>query len=223
LNYIHLRKSLVWYGARADVTIETQQKNMEHYKEQTYDFHALDGISEKTMTTHLALYSGYVKNTNIIFDLLESMRGDDSKKYALLEARRRFSFEFSGMRNHEYFFEQLTGGAHELDSESALGKRLAHEFGSVEKWKNDFLSLAGMRGIGFAILYYDREADRFLNSWIDEQHLGHLNSAQFIFGVDLWEHAFILDYAPSEKAKYVDAVFRNTNFRVAETRFESVG
>jgi len=193
---------------------------MKHYKEQTYTFHTLDGISEKTMTTHLALYSGYVKNTNVIFDLLESMKGDDSKKYALLEARRRFSFEFGGMRNHEYFFEQLTGGSRELDPESALAERLAKEFGSIEEWKKDFLSLTGMRGVGFAILYYDREADRLLNSWIDEQHLGHLNSAQFIFGIDLWEHAFILDYAPSEKAKYVDVVFKNTNFRIVEARFE---
>lgn len=196
---------------------------MEHYKEQTYTFHALDGVSEKTMTTHLALYSGYVKNTNTILDLLESMRGDDAKKYALLEARRRFSFEFGGMRNHEYFFEQLTGGPRELDPGNALAKRLAKEFGSIEAWKSDLLSLAGMRGVGFAILYHDKEADRLLNSWIDEQHLGHLNSAQFIFGIDLWEHAFILDYAPSEKMKYVDAVFRNTNFRVVEARFKSVG
>lgn len=195
---------------------------MKHYTERTFDFHDLSGISEKTMQVHLGLYSGYVKNTNEIIDLVDSMKDDESKRYALLEARRRFSFEFGGMRNHEYFFEQFTGGVRDLDPESALAKQMEKDFGSVDAWKENFQGLTKMRGIGFAILYYDREAERLVNSWVDEQHLGHLNSAQFIFGVDLWEHAFMLDYAPSEKGSYVDAVFENTNFSIAEERFKEL-
>lgn len=195
---------------------------MKHYTERTFDFHDLSGISEKTMQVHLGLYAGYVKNTNEIIDLVDSMKDDESKRYALLEARRRFSFEFGGMRNHEYFFEQFTGGTQDLDRESALAKQMEKDFGSVDAWKENFKGLTKMRGIGFAILYYDREAERLVNSWVDEQHLGHLNSAQFIFGVDLWEHAFMLDYAPSEKGSYVDAVFENTNFRIAEERFKKL-
>lgn len=194
---------------------------MQHYSEKSFDFHELSGISQQTMDTHLGLYAGYVKNTNKVLDLIESLRGDEQNAYALLEARRRFSFEFGGMRNHEYFFEQFTGGAQELDETSALGEKLANDFGSVEAWREDITSLKGMRGIGFAILYYDREADRLVNNWVEEQHLGHLNSAQFIFGVDLWEHAFIFDYAPSDKGSYVEAVFANTNFRVPQERFEN--
>ncbi|MDZ7726626.1 MAG: Fe-Mn family superoxide dismutase [Candidatus Campbellbacteria bacterium] len=194
---------------------------MNHYSEQQFEFHALEGISEKTMDTHLGLYSGYVKNTNKVLDLIESLRGDENNKYALLEARRRFAFEFGGMRNHEYFFEQFTEGIQEIDPESPLAQKLEEDFGSVETWKEDIVYLTGMRGIGFAILYYDREKDRLLNSWIDEQHLGHLNSAQFIFGIDMWEHAFMLDYAPSEKSSYVEAVMKNTNWRVPEERFQS--
>lgn len=193
---------------------------MKNYTEKKFEFHELEGISKKTMDVHLGLYAGYVKNTNMIIELIDSMKEDDSKKYALLEARRRFSFEFGGMRNHEYFFEQLTGGIQELDSESALAKKLSEDFGSVDEWKKDFLALTSMRGVGFAILYYDEEEQRLVNSWIDEQHIGHLNSAQFIFGVDLWEHAFLLDYLPSEKATYVEAVFHNTNFSIVEKRFD---
>jgi len=195
---------------------------MKKYTEKTFEFHELKGISEKTMDVHLNLYAGYVKNSNTIIELIESMSGDDSKKYALLEARRRFSFEFGGMRNHEYFFEQLTGGSQVLDSNSALATKMSEDFGSVDEWKNDFLKLTGMRGVGFAILYYDEEEQKLINSWVDEQHIGHLNSAQFIFGVDLWEHAFLLDYVPSEKATYVETVFHNTNFRVVEKRFDEV-
>ncbi|MEX0909840.1 MAG: Fe-Mn family superoxide dismutase [Candidatus Paceibacterota bacterium] len=192
---------------------------MEKYTEKKFEFHELSGISEKTMEVHLGLYSGYVKNTNTIIELTESMKGDDSKKYALLEARRRFSFEFGGMRNHEYFFEQLTGGISELDSESELAQKMTEDFGSIDAWKENFLALTGMRGVGFAVLYYDHEEKRLVNNWIDEQHIGHLNSAQFIFGVDLWEHAFLLDYAPSKKSDYVDAVFANTNFSLVEKRY----
>ncbi|MEX0933197.1 MAG: Fe-Mn family superoxide dismutase [Candidatus Paceibacterota bacterium] len=193
---------------------------MKNYTEKKFTFHSLEGISEKTMEVHLGLYAGYVKNTNTIIELIDSMDGDDSKKFALLEARRRFSFEFGGMRNHEYFFEQLGGGIRELDPESALAKKMSQDFGSVDRWKKDFLKLTAMRGVGFAILYYDKEEMKLVNSWIDEQHIGHLNSAQFIFGVDLWEHAFLLDYVPSEKATYVQAVFHNTNFGIVEKRFE---
>lgn len=192
---------------------------MKHYTEKTFTFHDLTGISEKTMEMHLGLYSGYVKNTNQILDLIESMSGDDSKKYALLEARRRFSFEFDGMRNHEYFFEQFTGGINELDRESALAKAAAEEFGSVDAWRENLLALTGMRGVGWAISYYDREADCLVNSWVDEQHLGHLNSTQFIFGIDMWEHAFMYDYAMSEKGDYVNDVMKNTNWKVVEERF----
>jgi superoxide dismutase, Fe-Mn family len=193
---------------------------MKNYTEKKFNFHELSGISEKTMEVHLGLYSGYVKNTNAIIELTESMRGDESKKYALLEARRRFSFEFGGMRNHEYFFEQLTGGTQELNSESELAKKIIDDFGSVEEWKENFLGLTSMRGVGFAILNYDYEEKRLVNNWIDEQHIGHLNSAQFIFGVDLWEHAYLLDYLPSEKSNYVDGVFKNTNFGIVEKRYE---
>ena len=193
---------------------------MKNYTEKKFEFHELSGVSKKTMEVHLNLYAGYVNNANIIIELIDSMDGDGSKKYALLEARRRFSFEFGGMRNHEYFFEQLTGGKRGLDLKSALAKKMSEDFGSVDEWKNDFLKLASMRGVGFAILYYDKEEGRLVNSWVDEQHIGHLNSAQFIFGVDLWEHAFLLDYVPSEKAKYVETVFQNTNFSVVEKRFD---
>lgn len=193
---------------------------MKHYTERTFDFHELEGISEKTMQTHLGLYSGYVKNTNQVIDLAESMKDDTDKKYALLEARRRFSFEFDGMRNHEYFFEQLTGGASELNPDSKFAQKIVEDFGSIDAWKESLVALTGMRGIGFAICYYDRETDRLLNSWVEEQHLGQLNSAQFIFGIDMWEHAFMLDYAMSEKPAYVEAVWKNTNWSLVEERYE---
>lgn len=193
---------------------------MEHYQAKTFDFHELNGISEKTMEVHLGLYKGYVNHTNKVFDLIKSMSGNEEQKYALLEARRRFAFEFDGMRNHEYFFEQFTGGASELDTESALAKKATEQFGSLSAWRDNLLALAGMRGVGWVISYYDCEEDRLVNHWVDEQHLGHLTGAKFIFGIDMWEHAFMLDYAMSEKADYVDAVMKNTNWQVVAERFE---
>ncbi len=73
--------------------------------------------------------------------------------------------------------------------------------------------------MGWAVLYYDPIAKKLLNTWVDEQHLGHLTSLNFILGLDVWEHAFIMDYAPADKKKYVDAFFENLNWAVIEKRF----
>jgi len=180
----------------------------------------INGISSKTIEEHLKLYAGYVKNANLIQEKINEYKVDSEKNaFVLGELSRRFAFEFDGMRNHEYYFEQLEGG-HKEAMESALDKKMIEDFGSVENWLTEFKTLCMTRGIGWAVLWYDKVSDRLLNAWVDEQHLGQLNGLAFIYGIDMWEHSYLMDYTPGEKKKYVEAYLMATNQEVSSARFD---
>ncbi len=196
------------------------------FTEQKFEIPEIEGISQKTIGEHLKLYAGYVKHTNLIQETIAEMSkytGHETMgpgtTYAINEMQRRFAFEFDGMRNHEYYFEQLEGGANMGDKDGPLSKQMAKDFGSSQVWFEKFKALAMTRGIGWAILYYDKKTDTLLNHWIDEQHFGHLNGLDFIYGIDMWEHSYMIDYVPADKKKYVEAYLMATNQAVVEKRF----
>jgi Fe-Mn family superoxide dismutase len=192
------------------------------YTEKTFTIpENLIGISQTNITEHFKLYSGYVKHTNLILSKLENVPGDETDIYARNEMRRRYSFEYNGIKNHEYYFQQLEGGAVSINLKSNLVKKITDQFGSFENWLSDFQSIAMTRGIGWAIMYYDTDRDLLQNIWVDEQHLGHLNSNQFIFGIDMWEHAYVSDYLPSGKKQYIVDYMANVNWSVVENRLEN--
>lgn len=193
---------------------------MTKYSPVNFNIPELKGISRKTIEGHIKLYEGYVKHTNLIYEKIEEYMKDSEKHaYALGELQRRFSFEWNGMRNHEYYFKSLEGGPTPL-ADGALKKAIEAEFGSFDAWLQMFKAIALTRGIGWAMLYYDTEEKKLVHAWVDEQHLGQLNSAQLVLGLDMWEHAFLLDYIPSEKKKYAEAFFENLNWGVIEENFE---
>lgn len=195
---------------------------MNHYNEQKFNIPELKGISRKTTDEHLKLYAGYVKNVNAIHDkIAEYMQDSEKNALALAELQRRFSFEWNGMRNHEHFFASFEGGTKEISEKSGgLKEVLANEFGSFENWLATFKSVALMRGVGWAMLYWDKKTSRPVHAWVEEQHLGQLNGLNLILGLDMWEHSYYLDYTPSEKKKYIEAFFENLNWEVIETEFE---
>ena len=191
------------------------------FTEQKFLIPEIEGISQKAIDEHLKLYSGYVKNSNLILEKIEEYSKEIEKNgYAISEIQRRFAFEFNGMRNHEYYFEQLEGGSVMENMESSLSKQIVKDFGSMEVWLEKFKTLCLTRGIGWAILYYDKKSDRLLNAWVDEQHLGQLNGLNFIYGIDMWEHSYMIDYIPGDKKKYVESYLIATNKTVSEKRFE---
>lgn len=188
------------------------------YETISFTIPSLVGISEKNIEEHLGLYAGYVKNTNLILEKLEEGHLGD---YSFAEMQRRFSFEYNGMKNHEYYFGSLEVGPAPTNEESLLYKKITEEWGSFDNWLEKFKNLAKTRGVGWAILYYDQDADKLLNTWVDEQHIGHLNSASYILGIDMWEHAFVADYQPSGKGQYINDYFSNLNWRHPEGLFVS--
>ena len=189
------------------------------YTPKTFTIPPLDGVSAKSIEEHLSLYQGYVKNFNAISaKIVEYAEDTEKNAHALSELIRRRSFEFDGMRLHELYFAQFEGGAKELDTNSALGAQMEKEYRGhfVEYFK----AIGNMRGPGWALLYWDKEAKQFLAGFSGEQHQGHFATLPIILALDVWEHAFLLDYGALGKAKYIDAFFKNLNWGVIEKRFE---
>ncbi|MBI4303679.1 MAG: superoxide dismutase [Chloroflexi bacterium] len=173
------------------------------------------GFSETLLKNHFTLYQGYVNNVNKIHDLLAA-KAKDAMNPEYAELKRRFAFEFDGMRLHEYYFENL-GGKAPLDKSGALAKKLAESFGSYEAWEQDFKATGSMRGIGWAILYEDHMSDRLFNAWINEHEVGHLAGCEPILIMDVFEHAFMIDYG-LKRADYIAAFFKNINWEAIESR-----
>lgn len=195
---------------------------MSTFKATQFNIPALQGISAKAVEEHIKLYEGYVKHANLILERMESLNGNADAAYELAEARRRFGFEFDGMRNHELYFGLLEDGKKDLSSDSKLAAKIDERFGSFDAWLSDFKALAKTRGIGWAILYYDPMTDSLLNSWVDEQHLGHLVGLTPIVAIDMWEHSYVADYQPSGKPQYIDDYLSQVNWDVAQRILDSV-
>src|SRR5258707_15799367 len=106
---------------------------MEKFKEIKFNIGELKGISAKNIEEHLKLYAGYVKNINLIFDKLGELMADPEKNaYVIGELHRRIGFEFNGMRNHEYYFKSLEGGAKPLPAGSKFKITIEKQAPSLE-------------------------------------------------------------------------------------------
>jgi Fe-Mn family superoxide dismutase len=177
----------------------------------------MEGFSETLLNNHFTLYQGYVTNTNKLVDSLAAMLKEGKMATAeYAELKRRMGFEFNGMRLHEYYFENL-GGKGALDKSGKLGKKLAEEFGSYEDWEKDFRATATMRGIGWAILYQDSLTGMLWNQWINEHETGHPAGCIPLLVLDVFEHAFMIDYG-LKRADYIEAFFNNVNWNAVEAR-----
>ena len=179
----------------------------------------MEGFSDTLLNNHFTLYQGYVTNTNKLLDTLAAMLKEDrtaTPEYA--ELKRRLGFEFNGMRLHEYYFENL-GGKAELDRSGKLATKLAGEFGSYEAWEKDFRATGAMRGIGWCILYQDGMTGRLMNQWINEHETGHPAGCAPILVMDVFEHAFMLDYG-LKRPDYIGAFFKSINWKAVEARLK---
>jgi Fe-Mn family superoxide dismutase len=179
----------------------------------------MSGFSETLLKNHFTLYQGYVTNTNKLLDTLDGMLKEGkiaTPEYA--EMTRRFGWEFDGMRLHEYYFENL-GGHGGPRKDGAFALKIAAAFGSYENWEKDFKAVGAMRGIGWAVLYQDPMTGGLFNVWINEHDTGHLAGCTPILIMDVFEHAFMIDYG-LKRADYIAAFFNNINWAAAEGRLK---
>ncbi len=177
-----------------------------------------EGFSDKLLETHFKLYGGYVTNMNKLNDILVEMEKDDKwAEPAFAELNRRLGWEFNGMRLHELYFGNMTKDSGALNEGSELYKKIVAEWGSFEMWEKDFRAMGAFRGIGWIVLYYDKEADRMFNVWINEHDLGHLAGATPLLVMDVFEHAFIMDY-DMNRADYIASFIKAIDWKAVEGR-----
>ncbi|MBN2264536.1 MAG: Fe-Mn family superoxide dismutase [Candidatus Aminicenantes bacterium] len=175
------------------------------------------GFSDALLKNHFTLYQGYVANTNKVLDILGLMAKDGktaTPEYA--ELKRRLGWEFDGMRLHELYFENL-GGQAPLDKAGPIGRRIVEQYGDLESWEKDFRATGAMRGIGWVVLYEDRTNGRLINFWINEHDVGHPAGCAPLLVMDVFEHAFMLDYG-LKKADYIEAFFKAVDWAAVGQR-----
>lgn len=170
---------------------------------------SLKGISQNQIDQHWSLYEGYVKQVN---DILSKIK--DAKDRS--DLKRRYGFEFNGMILHELYFENLSNKKSEPSDK--FKKMVAKDFGSYENWKDDFIATGKMRGIGWAILYFDPTNSTFINQFVEDHKIGNITNLIPIVVMDVWEHAYMVDHPVSGRPDYITAFMANLNWDVINKR-----
>ncbi|OGG61530.1 hypothetical protein A3C87_02670 [Candidatus Kaiserbacteria bacterium RIFCSPHIGHO2_02_FULL_49_34] len=190
------------------------------YSSKIFTLPTLTGISEEQVAVHLKLYEGYVTHTNKIATILAASRDGSAPLDAYVEAelRRRFAFEFCGMRLHEYYFEQFEHGATPLADSSRAAQLATAKYDSVDGFIAHIKAVAATRGIGWVVVTHDPVLDTLHTTFVADHELGNLAGLDIILALDLWEHAYMVDRVPAQKMEYVDAFFANLNWDVVAKR-----
>jgi Fe-Mn family superoxide dismutase len=202
--------------------------NTTSYTAKQFNLSGLHGISDETLEMHFKLYEGYVKETNRlsekIWEYLKDGKVDQEEMPAYSELTRRLGFEYNGVVLHEYYFGNLSkSGTPAPRKDSAFYKAAEAGFGSYDIWKADFVSIGKMRGVGWAICFQDPKRGRLANHWVTLHEIGNVAGFDPVLVMDVWEHAFLLDYKPADRPKYIEAFFANVDWNVVEKRLTSAG
>jgi Fe-Mn family superoxide dismutase len=196
------------------------------YQAREFNLSGLNGISDQTLEMHFKLYEGYVKETNklseAIYKFIQDGQVDQEEMPAYSELTRRLGFEYNGMVLHEYYFDNLRrgGGTGDAERTAQFTRAAESSFGSYEIWKADFVGIGKMRGVGWAICYQNPGSGRLSNHWITLHETGNVAGYDPILVMDVWEHAYLLDYKPAERPKYIEAFFSNIDWTMVEKRLQ---
>jgi Fe-Mn family superoxide dismutase len=196
------------------------------YKAKQFNLSGLNGISDQTLEMHFKLYEGYVTNTNVLTEkisaVLQDGKVDHEEMPAYSELTRRLGFEYNGMVLHEYYFGNMKAqGTGDAARESTFYKTAEASFGSYDLWKADFMSIGKMRGVGWAICYEDPANGNLSNHWITLHEVGNVAGFNPVLVMDVWEHAYLLDYKPAERPKYIEAFFSNIAWDAVDGRLQA--
>ncbi|MDR2539697.1 MAG: Fe-Mn family superoxide dismutase [Chlamydiales bacterium] len=215
-------KKIMFFLSIATIHLEAALEDPLRY--QAKEFSYLIGktrFKDDLLNMHFQLYQGYIKNTNLLLARLKELEVQGKElSYEYGALKRRFSWEYDGMRLHELYFENL-GGEKPINTSSSLYQEIIKEFGSYEKWKQGFIATGKIRGIGWVILYQDLRSNRLMNTWIDEHDLGHLTGGEPLLVMDVFEHAYITQYRLNRE-QYIDDFFHAIDWRVVENRYGTV-
>jgi superoxide dismutase, Fe-Mn family len=200
---------------------------MKVYKPKSFNLSGLNGISDKTLEMHFKLYEGYVTNTNTLTEriaaILSDGKVDQEEMPAYSELTRRMGFEYNGMVLHEYYFGNMKkGGGGDAGRGTDFRSAVERSFPSYEIWKTDFVGVGKMRGVGWAICYLDPANGTVSNHWVELHETGNVAGFVPLLVMDVWEHAFLLDYKPADRPKYIEAFLSNVDWDSVEKRMKAV-
>ncbi len=198
---------------------------IESYKPKIFNLSGLTGISDQTLEMHFKLYEGYVTNTNLltekISEILADGKVDKEEMPAYSELTRRLGFEYNGMVLHEHYFANMKkDGGGEAPKGTNFRAAVERSFPSFDVWKTDFVSVGKMRGVGWAVAYLDPNAGRVSNHWIELHQNGNVAGFVPLLVMDVWEHAYLLDYKPADRPKYIEAFLANVDWDAVEKRMK---
>jgi Fe-Mn family superoxide dismutase len=197
------------------------------YKAKQFNLSGLTGISDQTLEMHFKLYEGYVKATNDltarIGAILEDGKVDQEEMPAYSELTRRLGFEYNGMVLHEYYFGNMKkNGGGDAARGSQFRAAVERSFPSYEIWRTDFASVGKMRGVGWSIAFLDPATGTVSNHWIELHQTGNVAGFIPLLVMDVWEHAFLLDYKPADRPKYIEAFMSNVDWDAVDQRVKHV-
>ena len=186
-----------------------------------YDYGALDPhISGRIMELHHSKHhAAYVAGANTALEQLAEARANESfGTVNLLE--KNLAFNLGGHVNHSNFWQNLSPeGGGEPDGE--LGAAITEFFGSFDAFTKHFAANAvGIQGSGWSILAYDSVGKGLVTFQLFDQQGNVPVGTIPLFMVDMWEHAFYLDYL-NVKADYVKAVWNIANWSNVAERFST--
>jgi superoxide dismutase, Fe-Mn family len=187
-----------------------------------FDLREVRGLSPRAIETHLCLYEGYVNAANELYEqLAEYPQAEALSPRERLERDglvRRLSFEHNGALLHEAFFEGLGAGRGAPPVNGVFQEGLDASFGGFEAWKQDVIDIGQTRGVGWVITCRSSGDNRLFNVWIDDHTRGLLAGFEPVAVFDLWEHAYLLDFKPAQRADYLRVLMDNMNWDVVESR-----
>ena len=194
------------------------------YKPRDFDLSDLKGISDETLEIHFGLYEGYVKNTNQLNEQIDASLASADKNPAIFsELKRRLGYEYNGMVLHEYYFGNLKkGGGGDPEPRSTFSKAIGTSFDSYENWKKEFFAVGNMRGVGWTLCCQDPATGLLSNHWITLHEQGNVAGFDPVLVMDVWEHAYLLDYKPADRPKYIEAFFSNIDWSAVDRRLKAV-
>lgn len=175
-------------------------------------------INQEQFDAHMRLYEGYVTNINKIDAIL--LQGDAQREQSnttfswYRELKRGETFALDGVILHELYFENI--GGNQAEPEDATSDQLRQDFHSFEQWQEDFIATA-KASRGWAMLCLDQRSMRLRNISLDAHDVGNIAYSAPILVLDMYEHAYFLQYA-DKKADYINAFMKNINWQIVGER-----
>ena len=178
----------------------------------------LNGISARTLEEHYEIYKGYVPKVNEIQKKLDAVdRGTANQIFSDLRSLRvDYSFAVGGVKNHEIYFGHLGGSGGKPGGK--LLELIGRDYPSYEAWLADFKA-SGLAARGWVWLAYDHDWNTLTTAVGDAQNSFPYWNATPILALDVYEHAYLIDYGRA-RAKYIEAFFNNLDWNVVAQNLE---